>query len=151
MQTLNRPGTSLRTAQFPQTSREPALSTSIHGFGRPQTGSGPDSRVSVGFGFVRPSSASPRPLTTTSNSESASLSTSDVMLGTRSILDAQTLNMKSIVSKNGIAIVMVDYLLQVERDPIKALELCAEATKSSNFNDWAWKARLGKCYFKLGC
>lgn len=32
----------------------------------------------------------------------------------------------------------------------KALELCAEATKEHDFKDWWWKARLGKCYYKLG-
>jgi tetratricopeptide repeat protein 8 len=43
-----------------------------------------------------------------------------------------------------------DYLLYVERNPRKALELAAEATVVSDYKDWWWKARLGKCYHKLG-
>jgi tetratricopeptide repeat protein 8 len=30
------------------------------------------------------------------------------------------------------------------------LELAAEATRVAEFKDWWWKARLGKCYYKLG-
>lgn len=32
----------------------------------------------------------------------------------------------------------------------QALDLSAEATVSREFKDWWWKARLGKCYYKLG-
>ena len=45
---------------------------------------------------------------------------------------------------------MTEYLLYVEHNVSKALDLCAEATAASEFKDWFWKARLGKCYFKLG-
>jgi len=31
----------------------------------------------------------------------------------------------------------------------KALEIAAEATALSNYNDWWWKERLGKCYFMV--
>lgn len=30
------------------------------------------------------------------------------------------------------------------------MELCAYATVNCNYEDWWWKARLGKCYFHLG-
>ena len=45
---------------------------------------------------------------------------------------------------------LVDYLLYVQHNTRKALELCAEATKASQYKDWYWKAKLGKCYFKMG-
>lgn len=32
----------------------------------------------------------------------------------------------------------------------QALDLAAEATTLKEFKDWWWKARLGKCYYKLG-
>ena len=32
----------------------------------------------------------------------------------------------------------------------QALDLSAEATTLKEFKDWWWKARLGKCYYKLG-
>ena len=46
--------------------------------------------------------------------------------------------------------VLVDYLLYVQHNTRKALELCAEATKANEFKDWWWKMKLGKCYMKLG-
>jgi tetratricopeptide repeat protein 8 len=45
---------------------------------------------------------------------------------------------------------ITDYLLYVEHNTRKALEICAEATHEHDFKNWWWKARLGKCYFKLG-
>jgi tetratricopeptide repeat protein 8 len=45
---------------------------------------------------------------------------------------------------------LCDYLLYHEHNPRKALELAAEATRVAEFKDWWWKARLGKCYYKLG-
>lgn len=33
---------------------------------------------------------------------------------------------------------------------LQALDLSAEATALKEFKDWFWKARLGKCYYKLG-
>lgn len=33
---------------------------------------------------------------------------------------------------------------------LQALDLAAEATAVKEFKDWWWKARLGKCYYKLG-
>ena len=38
----------------------------------------------------------------------------------------------------------------MEHNTRKALEMCAEATEISEYKSWWWKARLGKCYFKLG-
>ena len=38
-----------------------------------------------------------------------------------------------------MAVVLVDYLLQVEVNPRKALELCSEATQKANYKSWFWK------------
>lgn len=46
--------------------------------------------------------------------------------------------------------VLTDYLLYVEHNTRKALDLCSEATKEADYKNWWWKVRLGKCYFKLG-
>ena len=45
--------------------------------------------------------------------------------------------------------VLVDYLLYVQHNTRKALELCAEATKANDFKDWWWKMKLGKCYISI--
>ena len=45
---------------------------------------------------------------------------------------------------------LCDYLLYTLNNPRKALELAAEATRVVEYKDWWWKARLGKCYYKLG-
>jgi tetratricopeptide repeat protein 8 len=42
-----------------------------------------------------------------------------------------------------------DYLIYFENNPRKALEIAAEAQIVGAKNDWWWKARLGKCYFKV--
>lgn len=46
--------------------------------------------------------------------------------------------------------VLTDYLIYVEHNVRKALEMCAEATKENEFKSWWWKAKLGHCYLKLG-
>ena len=43
-----------------------------------------------------------------------------------------------------------DYILYVDHNPKKGLELCSYATKNSDYRDWWWKERLGKCYYQLG-
>lgn len=123
-------------------------------------------------GFVRPGSSSGAPksgdLRDALQSSSRRLGTAaarpmtnlgrEVRLGTASLahsatgslVDVGRLNIKKYASKTGLAMLLTDYLLQVERNPRKALELCAEATAVHDFKDWWWKARLGKCYAKLG-
>lgn len=67
-----------------------------------------------------------------------------------SLVDVEKLNIKKYAAKTGLAMALTDYLLYVEHNTRKALALCAEATKQSDYKNWWWKARLGKCYFKLG-
>jgi tetratricopeptide repeat protein 8 len=80
----------------------------------------------------------------------------EVRLGTASLasngplVNVERLDIKKYASRTGFAMVLTDYLLYVEHNTRKALELCAEATQKSDFKSWWWKARLGKCYYKLG-
>jgi tetratricopeptide repeat protein 8 len=78
------------------------------------------------------------------------LGTASLSGATGALVDVDKLNVKKYASKTGIAMVLTDYLLYVEHNVRKALEICSEATKNSEFKSWWWKARLGKCYFKLG-
>jgi tetratricopeptide repeat protein 8 len=71
-------------------------------------------------------------------------------LSTGALVDVEKLNVKKYASRTGLAMALTDYLLYVEHNTRKALALCAEATKEHDFKNWWWKARLGKCYFKLG-
>jgi tetratricopeptide repeat protein 8 len=120
-------------------------------------------------GFARPSSSRPasgsmnirdalqssrrtgtaRPATTLGREVrlgTASLSSS----ATGAMLDVEKLNVKKYASRKGLGMLIAEYLLYVEHNVRKALDLCAEATKANDFKDWWWKAKLGKCYFKLG-
>lgn len=80
----------------------------------------------------------------------------EVRLGTASLqasgnlVDSSRINVKKYAGRTGIAMAITDYLIYVEHNTRKALEMCAEATKAHDFKDWWWKSRLGKCYFKLG-
>ena len=52
--------------------------------------------------------------------------------------------------KSAVLQALCDYLIYVDHNAKKALELCALATVESNYKDWWWKARLGKSYYQLG-
>jgi tetratricopeptide repeat protein 8 len=152
------PGTSLNsfTAGKGSGSYDPAIrpmsqsGRPITGFvrpnsSRPMTGSNPDLRTALQSS--RGSTA--RPMTNLGR---------EVRLGTASLsslasgplVDIEKLNIKKYASRTGLAMALTDYLLYVEHNVRKALDLCAEATKESDYKNWWWKARLGKCYFKLG-
>ena len=45
---------------------------------------------------------------------------------------------------------MVDYLIYVESNFRRALDIAAEATALTGYEDWWWKARIGKCQFRMG-
>lgn len=78
------------------------------------------------------------------------LGTASLSSTTGAMVDVEKLNIKKYAAKPGLGMVLADYLLYVEHNVRKALELCAEATEASEFKSWWWKARLGKCYLKLG-
>jgi len=81
-----------------------------------------------------------------------------VRLGTASMtataggpfVNVDRLDLRKYARRSIIAKALCDYLLYVEHNPRKALELAAEATVRAEFKDWWWKARLGKCYYQLG-
>ena len=63
---------------------------------------------------------------------------------------ADKLNAKNVAKKKHIAKAVVDYLIYVESNFRRALDISAEATSIAGFDDWWWKARIGKCQFKMG-
>jgi tetratricopeptide repeat protein 8 len=154
--TVPRPGTSIQRPLTGSSGPSLAMRPMTRG-GRPITG------------FARPGSSRPA---TGSNSIEAALRAQTgkpgtsrpvtssgryLRLGTASLLaqgsefiNAEKLDMKRMAQKPGVAKALCDYLIYCDHNPKKALELCAEATVLSEYNDWWWKARLGKCYFQLG-
>lgn len=149
---LNRPQSSAKGAGYDQGLRPVSSS------GRPLTG------------FIRPGSSRPmsgstslrdalqssrgstasgaRPMT--SLGREVRLSTASLNSSNGKLVDVDKLNLKKYAHKPNHAVILTEYLLYVEHNTRKALELCAEATKATNFKNWFWKARLGKCYYKLG-
>lgn len=63
---------------------------------------------------------------------------------------ADKLNAKNVAKKRHIAKAIVDYLIYVESNYRRALDIASEATILTNYGDWWWKARIGKCHFKMG-
>lgn len=102
----------------------------VTGFARPSS-----SRPMSGSNNVRDAlqssrrSGTARPMTTLGREMrlgTASLSSS----ATGSMIDVEKLNVAKYATRTGMAMVLVDYLLYVEHNTRKALELCAEATKA---------------------
>ncbi len=58
--------------------------------------------------------------------------------------------MKKIARRGAVAKAICNYLIYVEHNTKKALDLAAEATQLTEYKNWWWKERLGKCYFQLG-
>lgn len=152
---FKRPGTSLSTPQVSSKSSsfDPGLRP-VSQSGRPVTGfSRPSSsRPTSGSSNIRDalqsSRGTARPMTTLGRE--VRLGTASLSSGNGRLVDSERLNVKKYGSRTGIAMLLTDYLLYVEHNVRKALELCAEATKANDFKNWWWKARLGKCYYKLG-
>lgn len=157
--TVPRPGTSFQSPQVSNRSGgsyDPAVRP-VSQSGRPLTGFArpSSSRPATGSTDVRTAlqsgrrTGTARPMTNLGREVrlgTASLSS----LSTGALVDVEKLNVKKYASRTGLAMALTDYLLYVEHNTRKALALCAEATKEHDFKNWWWKARLGKCYFKLG-
>lgn len=58
------------------------------------------------------------------------LGTASLVSANGAMVDVEKLNIAKYASRTGIAMALVDYLLYVEHNNKKALELCAEATKA---------------------
>lgn len=78
------------------------------------------------------------------------LGTASMMQQGGQFIIADKLNAKNVAKKKHIAKAVVDYLIYVESNFRRALDIASEATAMVNFNDWWWKARIGKCQYKMG-
>ena len=120
----------------------------VTGFSRPQTSRPMSGTTSVRDALQSSRGTTARPMTTLGRE--VRLGTASLATANGKLVDVERLNIKKYASKTGIAMILTDYLLFVEHNNRKALELCAEATREHNYKSWWWKARLGKCYYKLG-
>lgn len=132
-------------------SGRPLTGFSRPGSSRPMSGSTGDMRSAL-ESSRRGGTASGggRPMTTLGREirlGTASLQTSGADGG---LVNLQKLNIRKYAQKPGLSMILVDYMLYVEHNNRKALEMSAEATEYHRFNNWWWKARLGKCYYKMG-
>lgn len=164
--TAPRPGTSLNTfaSKGADGTSGPTSAYGRGGSGAPRASSGyarPSSKLGSRAGFggnggpgdSRSGLQSARPSTTRPITASGRF----IRLGTASLnseadgpfVDVEKLDMKKFAERPTQARVLCDYLVYHEKHIRRAAELCAESTKSNQFADWWWKARLGKCYYYL--
>ena len=160
-----RPGTSLRpptsAANGSNSSATDAISASIRpmtGSGRPLSGfvrPGTQSRSKADGGAADAAFKGGRPGT----SRPMSVAGRYVRLGTQSLLsnNSQFITPERIdctrYSKPERLVegsVLLDYLMVVEQNYRKALELAAVLTVTADYKDWSIKQRLAKCYYHLG-
>ncbi|CAG9463813.1 unnamed protein product [Pedinophyceae sp. YPF-701] len=165
LNSMPRPGTSLnrpKTSSVGQVNQGVRPMTQsgrpVTGFVRPGTQGRPVSgapgapatasqRLSTAYRNARPGTT--RPVTASGRF---------VRLGTASMLtqpggmfiDVERLNLAKYASRPHLSRALCDYILYHERNPRKAVELAAHATKFLDYEDWWWKARLGKGYYQLG-
>ncbi|EGR30238.1 hypothetical protein IMG5_137130 [Ichthyophthirius multifiliis] len=152
-----RPGTSL---QRPTTSSQNGLNPiqrpvsksgrPITGFARPGTNrlqsSSNQNRIETALQGNRIGTT--RPIT--SGGRYMRLGTACLIADKDNFLQIDKLDMKKIAKKGILAQAICNYLLYVENNPKKALQLASECTQLSQFKDWWWKERLAKCYSQLG-
>lgn len=153
---MPRPGTSLSnpraaSSSGPDQSVRPVSSSGrpTTGFARPGSSRPMSGAVSVDQAFKGSRPGTSRPATTLGRE--VRLGTASMLSSTNGVfIDVQKLDMRKYAKRPALAMVLVDYLLHVEHNPRKALELCSEATTLAEYKEWFWKNRLGKCYYKLG-
>eukprot|EP00164_Ancoracysta_twista_P004617 GFYU01006235.1.p1 GENE.GFYU01006235.1~~GFYU01006235.1.p1 ORF type:complete len:511 (-),score=101.36 GFYU01006235.1:139-1671(-) len=153
---LNRPLTSASSAGAPNPGVRPVTQSGrpLTGFARPGTGARPASRVGTGMLSVEAAGAGARPGTSRPVTSGGRF----VRLGTASLLsqqdglfiNADRLDLKKYVARPALAKALCDFIIYHDHNPKKAVELAALATTASNYEDWWWKARLGKAYYQLG-
>lgn len=136
LSSLPRPGTSLKTG-----------AVSSRGY-RPTTANG---RPLSGYTYV--SSKGTRNIST---NPSTNAGTRFTRLTTASLAfsgdepDVTSINIQKFAKNPFLSRILVDYLLQRIRDPIRAVQLGSDCTKNCGFDDWWWKNRLGISYYLLG-
>ena len=148
---LRRPGTRTQTG-MPNQGIRPTTSS-----GRPMTGflrPGTSNRPVTGAGGIEGAFRGARPGTTRPVTTSGRM----VRLGTASMrsepggpfINVDKLDLRKYAKRPALAKVLCDYILYHDNNPRKAVELASLATVSAGFNDWWWKERLGKGYYRLG-
>eukprot|EP01116_Phalansterium_solitarium_P014497 TRINITY_DN3219_c0_g1_i4.p1 TRINITY_DN3219_c0_g1~~TRINITY_DN3219_c0_g1_i4.p1 ORF type:complete len:496 (+),score=96.75 TRINITY_DN3219_c0_g1_i4:270-1757(+) len=157
---LPRPGTSLQrlrtaaagsaaagppgSARPSSAARRPA-SGSVLGFARPATAVRP--ATSLDAAFQQQQAGARPPLTSSGRS---------VRLGTASLLsepggpfvNVQKLNLHKYSTRPALGKMLASYLLVVEDNAVKALELATLASQEQP-NDWWWRLMLAKCHYRL--
>lgn len=73
------------------------------------------------------------------------LGTASMMQQGGQFIAADKINAKSLAKNKTKAKAVIDYLIYVESNFRRALDIAAEATMIVNYNDWWWKERIGKC------
>ena len=156
--TMPRPGTSLNrpqgTAQGGNQSVRPMSSSGrpLIGFARPGSNSG---RLTTSGGSIESAFRGNRPGTSrpvTSSGRFIRLGTASMLAsqGLDAFIDVERLDLHKYAKRPALSRVLCDYLAYHEHNFKKCLELCANATVVHNYEDWWWKARLGKAYYQLG-
>ena len=131
---LPRPGTSLRTSAATTRGQRPVTNS-----GRPVSG------------YAHPTASVSRngtPTTSASRQFSRLATASLAFSGDEP--DVTSINASKFARNPFLSRILVDYLIQRLRDPIRAVTLAAECTTQHGFNDWWWKNRLGRAYYLLG-
>ena len=135
-QNVARPGTSLRTGAMSTRGSRP-----ISQSGRPISG----------YAHSKPVSSKK-----VNGAPTASATSRFTRLATASLAfsgdepDVTSINIDKFAKNPYLSRILVDYLLQRLRDPIRAIQLSADCTKNCGFDDWWWKNRLGVAYYMLG-
>lgn len=60
------------------------------------------------------------------------------------------LNISKYAQKPALSKALFNFIYYHENEVRHALELAAQASQHSKFNDWWFKLSLGKCYYRLG-
>eukprot|EP00937_MAST-01D_sp_MAST-1D-sp2_P008212 g8212.t1 len=126
----------------------------LTGFARPGTGSarpgtgsiGMEQALKLGRGGTAGGS---RPMTTLGRQVRLGTA-SMVASGSGTFIDVHRLDLKKYATRPALAKALCDFTLYHDHNPRKALELAAAASVACGYQDWWWKARLGKCYYQLG-
>eukprot|EP00742_Colponemidia_sp_Colp-10_P002553 GILJ01002728.1.p1 GENE.GILJ01002728.1~~GILJ01002728.1.p1 ORF type:complete len:475 (+),score=75.08 GILJ01002728.1:857-2281(+) len=154
-QAAPRPGTSL-ARPLTQSSGPNAVVRPQTQSGRPLTGfarsastrpcTGQQVSLEGAMSGMRPGTSRP----VTSGGRFVRLGTASMVSDGGQFIHVDKLDLKKYAQRPAIAKALCDYILYYDHNPRKALELAAEATVAADYQDWWWKARLGKCYFQLG-
>mmetsp|Transcript_29953 Transcript_29953/g.97554 ORF Transcript_29953/g.97554 Transcript_29953/m.97554 type:complete len:510 (+) Transcript_29953:54-1583(+) len=148
---LSRPLTHAANSGVPNQGVRPMTNSGrpLTGFARPGTGSRPGTGQTVEGAFQGGRPGTSRPVTSSGRF---------VRLGTASMvseaggpfINVDKLDLRKYAARPALARVLCDYIVYHDRNPKKALELAALATVQCDYQDWWWKARLGKAYYALG-